>query len=134
MAAGLISRPIPDEKGPRPPEPARTSTAYLDPARSDNLQYLMHGRDWDTVVDHYATPPGGTTTGMPLMAEDGDGRKGFGAALEAAATGHPPLAAGQDPWPEARHNAAQTRVLAGVIDQLKPRIPPVTCCTHGNRS
>jgi hypothetical protein len=47
-------------------------------------------------------------------------RTGLGAALEAAATGHPPLGAGQDPWPEVRHDAAQTRVMAGVIDELKP--------------
>ncbi|MEU1402608.1 hypothetical protein ABZ471_09620 [Streptomyces sp. NPDC005728] len=98
----------------------KTSTEYLDPAHTDNLKYLMHDRDWDTVVDHFATPPGGTTTGMPVMAEDGDAHKGLGAALEAAATGHPPLASGQDPWPEAGHDAAQTRVMAGVLDQLKP--------------
>ena len=33
-----------------------TSTAYLDPEHGDNLKYLLHGRDWDTVVDHFATP------------------------------------------------------------------------------
>ncbi|MFB7504911.1 hypothetical protein [Streptomyces broussonetiae] len=98
----------------------KTSTAYLDPAHSDNLNYLMHNRDWNTVVDHFATPPGGTTVGMPVMAEDGDSRTGFGAALEAAATGHPPLTSGQDPWPEAHHDEAQTRVMADVLDQLKP--------------
>ncbi|MEW5355222.1 hypothetical protein [Streptomyces sp. 16-176A] len=98
----------------------KTSTEYLDPAHNDNLKYLLHDRDWNTVVDHYATPPGGTTLGMPVMAEDGDARKGLGAALEAATTGHVPLKEGEDPWPEVRHNEAQTRIMQGAIENFKP--------------
>lgn len=82
-----------------------TSTEYLDPAHNDNLEYLLHGRGWDTVIDHYATPPGGTTTGPPVVVEDGDVRKGFGAALEAATTGGAPgayHAVGEHALPQAR--------------------------------
>ncbi|MEU0006500.1 hypothetical protein ABZ079_20055 [Streptomyces sp. NPDC006314] len=92
----------------------KTSTEYLDPAHNDNLQYLLHGRDWDTVVDHFATPPGGTTTGMPVMAEDGDVRKGFGAALEAATTGQAP----GDYHAIGRHTEPQARILQHTINTL----------------
>ncbi|WP_438294019.1 hypothetical protein [Streptomyces sp. HUAS TT7] len=91
-----------------------TSTAYLDPAHSDNLNYLLHGRDWDTVVDHFATPPGGTTQGMPVTVEDGDVRKGFGAALEAATTGNAPGTY----HPIGHHSAAQASILQQTIDTL----------------
>ncbi|GGT92676.1 hypothetical protein [Streptomyces violascens] len=91
-----------------------TSTAYLDPAHSDNLKYLLHGRDWDTVVDHFATPPGGTTQGMAVTAEDGDVRKGFGAALEAATTGNAPGAY----HPIGHHTTAQASILQQTIDTL----------------
>lgn len=95
-------------------EDPKTSTEYLDPARNDNLKYLLHGRDWDTVVDHYATPPGGTTTGMPVMAEDGDVRKGFGAALEAATTGEAP----GDYHAVGQHSEPQARILQDTINTL----------------
>ncbi|MFF4185477.1 hypothetical protein ACFYZ9_19995 [Streptomyces sp. NPDC001691] len=91
-----------------------TSTAYLDPAHSDNLNYLLHGRDWNTVVDHYATPPGGTTLGMPVTVEDGDARKGFGAALEAATTGNTPGTY----HPIAHHTTAQASILQQTVDTL----------------
>ncbi|WP_432134758.1 hypothetical protein [Streptomyces sp. bgisy154] len=97
-----------------------TSTDYLDPKHTDNLKYLFKERNWDTVIDGYATPPGGTAIGTPVMAEDGDARVGFSAALEAAATGHPPLKEGQDPWPAMKHNEAQTRVMHDTIELLKP--------------
>jgi len=91
-----------------------TSTEYLDPAHNDNLDYLLHGRNWDTVVDHYATPPGGTTTGPPVMVEDGDVRKGFGAALEAATTGDGPGAY----HPVGEHTLPQARILQHTINTL----------------
>ncbi|MCX5382642.1 hypothetical protein [Streptomyces sp. NBC_00083] len=91
-----------------------TSTAYLDPAHNDNLNYLLHGRDWDTVVDHFATPPGGTTQGMPVTVEDGDVRKGFGAALEAATTGDAPGSY----HPAGHHTATQADILRQTIDTL----------------
>ncbi|MEU3371454.1 hypothetical protein ABZ734_13375 [Streptomyces sp. NPDC006660] len=93
---------------------AATSTAYLDPAHSDNLNYLLHGRDWDTVVDHFATPPGGTTQGMPVLVEDADTRKGFGAALEAATTGNAPGAY----QPIGHHTTAQASILRQTLDTL----------------
>ncbi|MEV0266282.1 hypothetical protein AB0I49_33745 [Streptomyces sp. NPDC050617] len=92
----------------------KTSTEYLDPAQNDNLKYLLHERDWQTVVDHYATPPGGTTTGMPVTVEDADVRKGFGAALEAATTGDEPgsyHAVG-------KHTEPQARILQHTINTL----------------
>jgi hypothetical protein len=96
------------------------ATHFFDPAgngsgtdhvANDHLHYLLNTRDWPKNVLDDA---GFATVDDPLS------RTGLGAALEAAATGHPPLAAGQDPWPEVRHNAAQTRVMADIIDQLGP--------------
>ncbi|NEB81493.1 hypothetical protein G3I40_40725 [Streptomyces sp. SID14478] len=95
-------------------EDPKTSTEYLDPAHNDNLKYLLHGRDWDTVIDHYATPPGGTTLGMPVMAEDGDVRKGFGAALEAATTGEAPGSYHD----VGRHTEPQARIMQNTINTL----------------
>ncbi|CAL9299626.1 hypothetical protein [Streptomyces sp. SudanB182_2057] len=92
----------------------KVSTEYLDPSRNDNLEYLLHGRNWDTVVDHYATPPGGTTVGIPVLTEDGDVRKGFGAALEAAATGQTP----GEYHPIGRHTEPQARILQHTINTL----------------
>ncbi|NGO75147.1 hypothetical protein G6045_05540 [Streptomyces sp. YC504] len=92
----------------------KTSTAYLDPDRNDNLKYLLHERDWGTVIDHFATPPGGTTTGMPVMAEDGDVRTGFGAALEAATTGEAPGSY----HAVAQHTEPQARILQETINTL----------------
>ncbi|MFF4044081.1 hypothetical protein [Streptomyces sp. NPDC001816] len=94
----------------------KTSSEYLDPAHTDNLDYLLHGRDWDTVIDHYATPPGGTTTGMPVMAADGDDRKGFGDALAAAATGVDPN--GPRPMSPTSHTDANNRVFVHALDVL----------------
>ncbi|MBN0048244.1 hypothetical protein JS756_29870 [Streptomyces actuosus] len=95
-------------------EDPRTSTQYLDPAHNDNLKYLIHERDWETVVDHYATPPGGTTVGMRVMAEDGDVRAGFGAALEAATTGEKPGSY----HPVGQHTEPQARILQHTINTL----------------
>ncbi|MFI0807362.1 hypothetical protein [Streptomyces echinatus] len=92
----------------------KTSTAYLDPSHNDNLDYLLHGRNWDTVVDHFATPPGGTTTGLPVMAEDGDVRQGFGALLETATTGEAPGSY----HPAGHHTEPQARILQHTIDTL----------------
>ncbi|MFI2204116.1 hypothetical protein ACH47Z_25695 [Streptomyces sp. NPDC020192] len=94
----------------------KTSTEYLDPAHNDNLQYLLHGRNWDTVIDHFATPPGGTTTGIPVLAPDGDDRKGFGDALAAAATGIDPN--GQRPMAPTPHTDANNRVFVHALDVL----------------
>jgi hypothetical protein len=89
---------------------------YLDPAHNDNLNYLVHDRDWNVVVDHYATPPGGNTTGMPVMTEDGDDRKGFGDALAAAATGIDPN--GPRPISPTAHTDANNRVFTHALADL----------------
>ncbi|MBL1096621.1 hypothetical protein [Streptomyces coffeae] len=91
-----------------------TSTEYLDPAKTDNLKYLLHNRDWETAIDHYATPPGGTTTGPPVMAEDGDVRKGFGAALEAATTGEKPGTYHQ----VGQHTLSEARIMQHTVNTL----------------
>ncbi|WP_331445182.1 hypothetical protein [Streptomyces xanthochromogenes] len=100
------------------------ATAFFDPAgngsgenhiANNHLHYLAGSgdgtRDWPK---HVLTGYTVTETDDPLS------RTGLGAALEAAATGHPPLQSGQDPWPETHHNEAQTRVMHGIIEELKP--------------
>ncbi|MFF3730461.1 hypothetical protein ACFYXM_09115 [Streptomyces sp. NPDC002476] len=100
------------------------ATAFFDPAGNgtgpnhvgnDHLKYLVGSgegsREW----------PRQTITGMAVLRyDDPTNRMGLGAALEAAATGHVPLGAGQDPWPEARHNEAQARVMNGILEQFAP--------------
>ncbi|MFI6944194.1 hypothetical protein ACIBI4_33485 [Streptomyces sp. NPDC050418] len=96
-------------------EDPKTSTAYLDPAKNDNLQYLMHERDWSTVIDGYATPPGGTTAGMPIMADDADARSGLGLALEAGTTGREPNTTSPG---FGHHSEAQARIMHDAINYL----------------
>lgn len=100
------------------------ATAFFDPAGNgtganhvdnDHLKYLVGSgegsREW----------PRQTITGMAVVRyDDPTARMGLGAALEAAATGHVPLGAGQDPWPDAKHDEAQARVMNGIIDQFAP--------------
>ncbi|MFJ6655965.1 hypothetical protein ACIQNG_06295 [Streptomyces sp. NPDC091377] len=96
------------------------ATAFFDPAgngtgadhvKNDHLTYLLNERDWPQRV---VTGYGVTEFDDPLS------RVGLGAALEAAATGQPPLEDGQDPWPEVPHTDSQARVMHGIIEQLKP--------------
>ncbi|WP_149180659.1 DUF6571 family protein [Streptomyces sp. TRM49041] len=84
----------------------------VDKFGTERLEYLQTKRDWD-VVDEYATTRKDGATIYKGDIEDGDARVGFGAALEAAATGNVP----GTPAPEefAKHTAAQTRVLESVI-------------------
>ncbi|MFF5566369.1 hypothetical protein ACFY7Z_07380 [Streptomyces sp. NPDC012623] len=98
------------------------ATAFFDPAsgpdrpgsesNNDHLKYLAgHGdntRDWPNI---YVS---GTTFDDPLS------RMGLGVALEAAATGQPPLKPGQDPWPAMPHTESQARVMHGLIGELGP--------------
>ncbi|MFF9073129.1 hypothetical protein ACF1A9_12585 [Streptomyces sp. NPDC014872] len=100
------------------------ATAFFDPAGNgtgsnhvdnDHLKYLVGSgegsREW----------PRQTVPGMAVLRyDDQTTRMGLGAALEAAATGHVPLGAGQDPWPEARHDEAQARVMNGILEQFAP--------------
>ncbi|WP_415949919.1 hypothetical protein [Streptomyces sp. KLOTTS4A1] len=98
-------------------ENPQASTEYLDPKQNDNLKYLLEDRDkgWETVIDHFATPPGGTTIGLPIMAEDGDVRTGLGLALEAGTTGREPLSPGAE---LERHTEAQARIMHDTINLL----------------
>ncbi|WP_344564192.1 DUF6571 family protein [Streptomyces atrovirens] len=100
------------------------ATAFFDPAgngdgadhvANDHLHYLAGSgegtREW----------PKHTITGISnITLDDPLSRTGLGAALEAAATGHPPLKEGQDPWPAMSHSDAQARVMHGIIGELKP--------------
>ncbi|MFI0975625.1 DUF6571 family protein [Streptomyces sp. NPDC021093] len=65
------------------------ATAYLDPGpheKNDNLKYLLDKRDWDLAdTREYLRVE---TAGKDVAEHDV--RQGFGAALEAAATGHQP--------------------------------------------
>ncbi|MHC5903160.1 hypothetical protein ACVNF4_04490 [Streptomyces sp. S6] len=96
------------------------ATAFFDPARpsgGDHLHYLLGEgagtRAW----------PRHVLTGVSVMElDDPLSRTGLGAALEAAATGHPPLAAGQDPWPGMNHTEAQARVTHAVVTELAPTL------------
>ncbi|MCX4673862.1 hypothetical protein OG413_00740 [Streptomyces sp. NBC_01433] len=104
------------------------ATAFFDPAGNgadsggqnnhvgnNHLEYLVgdggDSRDWPKhVVLGYANS----------TFDDPTNRMGLGAALEAAATGHEPLPAGRDPWPEAKHDEAQARVMNGILEQFAP--------------
>ncbi|MEU7568929.1 DUF6571 family protein [Streptomyces fradiae] len=104
------------------------ATAYFDPEAysysqkdgenkvdkfgSERLEYLQTKRDWD-VVDEYRTTQKDGVSVYRGDIEDGDNRVGFGAALEAAATGNVP----GTPAPEnfTKHTQAQTRVLESLI-------------------
>lgn len=91
-----------------------TSTAYLDPAHNKNLDYLLKGRDWNTVIKGYGTSIDSSDLGPANMGEDGDARKGFAAALEAATTGQQPGTY----HPDAHHTVPQARILQSAIDTL----------------
>lgn len=94
-----------------------TSADYLDPAHgNDTLDYLLHDRDWNVMVDHYATPPGGYSQGFPVMDVDGDDRKGFGDALTAAATGIDPN--GPRPLSPTAHTDANNRIFLHTLTGL----------------
>jgi hypothetical protein len=100
------------------------ATAFFDPAGNgagadhvgnDHLHYLVGSGDGTRVwPKHLITGAAVTEMDDPLS------RTGLGAALEAASTGHPPFAEGQDPWPEAHHSPGQARVMGGIINQLSP--------------
>ncbi|MFJ7201406.1 MULTISPECIES: hypothetical protein [unclassified Streptomyces] len=100
------------------------ATAFFDPdgngadpnhVKNDHLKYLAGSGD------DSRTWPRNTITGVAVTTmDDPTSRMGLGAALEAAATGHVPLGAGQDPWPEAEHSEAQARVMNGILEQLAP--------------
>ncbi|AJE42000.1 DUF6571 family protein [Streptomyces nodosus] len=93
------------------------ATAFFDPTGkgNDHLHYLLGSgdgaREWPKHIN----------AGVSVIEMDDPlSRVGLGAALEAAATGHPPLAKGQDPWPEMSHSDAEARVMHGIIEELKP--------------
>lgn len=96
------------------------STSYLDPGpdgKNDNLHYLLKERDWE--ITNTASWRGNIEIhGHDTV--DASNRTGLGAAIEAGATGYPPLGAGQDPWPALKHTDPQARLMHSVIEQLGP--------------
>lgn len=90
-----------------------TATAYFDPASEageDRLKYLQQERDWDIVNTSEWRK---VEVAGPDKA-DSDSRVGFGAALEAAMTGHVP---GEEPRGKnpTHHSEAEVRVLESVV-------------------
>ncbi|WP_157868677.1 hypothetical protein [Streptomyces caatingaensis] len=106
----------------------KTATAYLDPGAggegtgqrgNDRLHYLLKERDWNVVSD---TQPSGIRdhgAGNLLHSapdlEAVNGRKGLGAAIEAAATGSPP---GSGQHHGGKHTIEEARVLQGALNAL----------------
>lgn len=98
------------------------ATAFFDPdgngeganhVNNDHLKYLVgsgdDARDW----------PKHVITGYHVTEfDDPTSRMGLGAALEAAATGHPPLGEGEQAGPPGPHTAAQARVMQETINTL----------------
>ncbi|GAA1929706.1 DUF6571 family protein [Streptantibioticus ferralitis] len=95
----------------------KTATAFLDPGAdgsNDHLQYLLHDRDWKLGMK-WTGPVGNPNLQQLTYVEDPNNRSGFGAALEAAATGHVPdgqAHIGDD------HTVAQARVTHDMISIL----------------
>ncbi|MFE9173101.1 hypothetical protein ACFYNZ_27150 [Streptomyces kebangsaanensis] len=100
------------------------ATAFFDPkgngvgadhVGNDHLHYLLGSgdgtRDWPKQV---------VTDFSVTKLEDPFTKVGLGLALEAAATGHPPLVHGQDPWPGMKHSEDQARVMHAIIKELAP--------------
>ncbi|MFC7303216.1 WXG100 family type VII secretion target [Streptomyces monticola] len=91
-----------------------TATGFLDPKAdggNDRLQHLIRERDWDTTN---TTRWSGNVELPTDDVADKDARKGLGAALEAAATGHTP---GSE-HALGGHTLAQARVMNETIGQL----------------
>lgn len=95
------------------------ATEYLDPGTADGkdrLDYLKNDRDWE-VVDKKITQV--APNGMSQIVTVGDAaapdaRSGYGAALEAAATGNVPGT--EAPTDFATHSEAETRVFEHMVN------------------
>lgn len=95
-----------------------TATAFLDPGPDPDkgngrLEYLTgHGdgaREWpDLLLSMYPE----------VKVDDPYGHIGIGAALEAATTGHPPLAEGESNGAPGPHSPAQARIMQNTIEFL----------------
>ncbi|MFD7531725.1 hypothetical protein ACFV8E_29650 [Streptomyces sp. NPDC059849] len=94
------------------------ATTFLDPGQDPEkgnrrLEYLTgtgdDSRDWPKIL----------LTGYPRVEiDDPYSHTGLGAALEAAATGHTPLAEGDSNGHPGPHTPAQARVMQGAIEYL----------------
>lgn len=95
------------------------ATEYLDPgteAGKDRLDYLKNERDWE-LIDKTITQvgPDGRSQNVPVGDTTApDARSGYGAALEAAATGNVPGT--EAPKDFATHSKAETRVFEHMVE------------------
>ncbi|MFI8852099.1 hypothetical protein ACIGW3_18210 [Streptomyces sp. NPDC053499] len=87
------------------------SSEYLDPAENDNLEYLLHDRDWKN-VDFGDGPVGGD--GDPDKESRG-AREGLGLVIEAGTTGRDPGSPGVE---FGRHTPVQARIMHDTINLL----------------
>ncbi|WP_405686492.1 hypothetical protein [Streptomyces sp. NBC_00057] len=95
-----------------------TATTFLDPGQdpekgNHRLEYLTStgdkSRDWPKLL----------LTDYPRVeVDDPYSHAGLGAALEAATTGHPPLAEGESNGRPGPHTPGQARVMQGTIEYL----------------
>ncbi|WP_327283542.1 DUF6571 family protein [Streptomyces sp. NBC_01205] len=81
------------------------STAYFDPAKSDNLDYFLKDRDW---------PGASVESKMPDDLVKTSARSQFGAALEAASTGREPNSPLHGV--PARHDGAESAIFDRTIE------------------
>ncbi|MEV6674187.1 hypothetical protein [Streptomyces sp. NPDC051162] len=91
------------------------ATSFLDPGdegKNDHLKYLLKDRHWPKIA---VNGPGAL-----LSRDDPTSQAGLGLAIEAASTGHAPLADGDQPDPEAQHSQTQSRVMHGTIEFVDP--------------
>ncbi|MHA7961821.1 hypothetical protein ACX9I7_29170 [Streptomyces sp. L500] len=91
------------------------ATAFLDPGadgKNEHLEYLLKEREWPQTA---MIGPGAV-----IFKDDPTSKTGLGYAIEAAATGHTPLADGERPNPEAHHTIAQARVMHDTIGLVDP--------------
>ncbi|MDF4250933.1 hypothetical protein [Streptomyces sp. WMMB303] len=86
------------------------SAEYLDPAENDNLQYLLHDRDWKHV-----DMGDGAIGGHDPDKESKDAREGLGLVIEAGTTGREPGSPGEI---FGRHTPTEARIMHDTVNWL----------------
>ncbi|OII69148.1 hypothetical protein [Streptomyces sp. CC77] len=122
-ASWFVNDPLDSSLGLLSKHP-KEATEFLDPGshseddvKKSPLNYLLRERDWNGIVPEYSewgTNHETSRVAHGMAVEDGDARTGFGAALEAGATGRPagsPVATGP-------HSEAEARILDETIKLL----------------
>ncbi|MEW2221543.1 hypothetical protein AB0939_19995 [Streptomyces sp. NPDC006990] len=86
------------------------SAEYLDPAENDNLQYLLHDRDWKHV-----DMGDGAIGGHDPDKESKGARGGLGLVIEAGTTGREPGSPGET---FGRHTPTEARIMHDTVNWL----------------